>query len=312
MIYKKNWNFTCFASVISISLLFCLNMYIYTISLHPKSYGNWISHSLRIIRTSIGVDNMPCVDCDLSSYWETVDFDTLTGTQLLQYFLWTNRSSCKLVHDFGGKMWKDPALVGLDGQKAVCIDRQIVPNHNNCLVYSFGIDEDWSFDEAMEQYGCEVFAFDPTMGIDHHDHSPRIHFYRWGLSTVEDESTKWVMHTFSYIYNNLTSRHGHRIIDYLKVDIEQDEWQVVPNLIEHGILSNVRQLGLEIHLPASDQIEEYREKAKVLRSLENMGMVRFDSKFNPWYAQNFTEIKVSGYGAYEIAWYNSKLLEVLS
>ena len=33
-----------------------------------------------------------------------------------------------------------------------------------CLVYSFGINWDFSFDDAMGKLGCEVHSFDPSMG----------------------------------------------------------------------------------------------------------------------------------------------------
>jgi hypothetical protein len=47
-------------------------------------------------------------------------------------------------------MLKNPS--GKDGQKAVCIDPQVAPQPGECLVYSFGIADDWSFDEEMEEY----------------------------------------------------------------------------------------------------------------------------------------------------------------
>ena len=33
------------------------------------------------------------------------------------------------------------------------MDFQVEPEVNNCLVYSFGINNEWSFDETMEKYG---------------------------------------------------------------------------------------------------------------------------------------------------------------
>ena len=39
----------------------------------------------------------------------------------------------------------------------------------------------------MANYGCNVFAFDPTMGREDHNHSARVMFYNLGLSDVDQE-----------------------------------------------------------------------------------------------------------------------------
>ncbi|KAL5013290.1 hypothetical protein ScPMuIL_007560 [Solemya velum] len=49
-----------------------------------------------------------------------------------------------------------------DGGWEVCEDAQYRPERP-CLVYSFGIANDFSFDDGIEKrYGCEVHSFDPT------------------------------------------------------------------------------------------------------------------------------------------------------
>lgn len=255
---------------------------------------------------------IPQVLCYSDSYWdELVNSDSLTGTQIMEYFKWSNGSSCPLVHDFGGKFLKNPS--GKDGQKSVCIDPKVAPQPRKCLVYSFGISNEWSFDEEMEEYGCEVFAFDPSMKIGRHDHSPGIHFYNWGLSDGDKvqmgpTGTEWQMYSLSSVYDILSDRHGPKVIDYIKMDIEGYEWEVLPNIIATGMLSKIRQLAFEIHLP-NYAVEEFRKLVRIIRSLESMGMVRFDSKYNPWYLANFTHLQLWRQPAgYEIAWYNSHLL----
>ena len=37
-------------------------------------------------------------------YWRTINVNTMTPQQIVDYFHWSNRSSCKLTHDFGGFM----------------------------------------------------------------------------------------------------------------------------------------------------------------------------------------------------------------
>jgi hypothetical protein len=241
--------------------------------------------------------------------WDALlDSDTLTGPQLVKYFMWTNHSSCQLSHDFGGVMMDNPS--GLAGQKAVCIDPKVAPKPGDCLVYSFGINDEWSFDEKMSRYGCEVFAFDPSMDMNPHDHSPgNVHFYNWGLGEKDeyDRNFNWTIRSLSTIYKKLSARHGRKIIDYLKIDIEYSEWIALPQIIASGMLANVRQLGMEVHLDEVASLEQHVEWAKLLRTIEKMGMVRFDSEYNPWFRGNFTLFSLSASLGYEIAWYNSNL-----
>jgi hypothetical protein len=46
----------------------------------------------------------------------------------------------------------------------VCLDKLYTDiMSRNCLIYSFGIAGDWTFEEAMAGLGCVVRAFDPTI-----------------------------------------------------------------------------------------------------------------------------------------------------
>lgn len=85
------------------------------------------------------------------------DIQDLTKHEIIDYFHWSNSSSCRLTNDFGGVM----TLFSIDGQKAVCLDTEVRPIKNKCLVYSFGVNNEWSFEDTMDEYGCDVFAFDP-------------------------------------------------------------------------------------------------------------------------------------------------------
>jgi hypothetical protein len=63
------------------------------------------------------------------------------------------------------------------------------------------------------------------------------------------------------------------IIDYLKMDIYKVKWEILPCIIQSGILSKVRQLEIEFHLPENQSMERCRQRTKTLRLLEKIGMV---------------------------------------
>lgn len=69
---------------------------------------------------------------------------------------------CTVGKFFGG-IWMDNHGC-LDGHKYVCMDKfygDIISG--NCLIYSFGINDEWSFEEGMAQLGCTIRTFDPTI-----------------------------------------------------------------------------------------------------------------------------------------------------
>lgn len=106
----------------------------------------------------------------------------------------------------------------------------------------------------------------------------------------------------------LLSRHREVPIDYLKIDIEFGEWASIPQIISSGMITRIRQMAVEVHLGLGETVEHLRDLGRILRSLEKSGMVRFDSKYNPWSQCYFSKLGLSGYAAHEIAWYNNKLV----
>lgn len=59
---------------------------------------------------------------------------------------------------------KQMELWGRDHQGGwyVCMDP--IPKEK-CVIYSYGLGADWSFDNAAEKFGCEVHGFDPSASL---------------------------------------------------------------------------------------------------------------------------------------------------
>ena len=104
---------------------------------------------------------------------------------------------------------------------------------------------------------------------------------------------------------NAFTRHGEIVIDYLKMDIEKTEWDVLPQLISSGMLAKVRQLGVEFHLPESyETVGQYEALVNIVKSVEKAGMIRFDSKYNPWCRTKLKALdNYNGTNSFEIAFY---------
>ena len=50
------------------------------------------------------------------------------------------------------------------------------------MVYSFGINDDWSFEDLMDSSGCTVHAFDHTVDFPSR-RGTNTHFYKLGLGS---------------------------------------------------------------------------------------------------------------------------------
>ena len=68
---------------------------------------------------------------------------------------------CEEKYYFGGPFFERPSPKVTENyrQKAVCLDAKVSPEIGNCLVYSFGIQYDWYFEESMVNVLCQVQFF---------------------------------------------------------------------------------------------------------------------------------------------------------
>jgi len=253
---------------------------------------------------------MTTSDDSLSTFctdWLKIPAEFMGPRQIIEYLKWTNGMSCQEWQHFGGEYH---LFSGMDGQKAICLDAPVAPDRDDCLVYSFGINNEWSFDEAMQEYGCDVYAFDPSMGMDTHQHSEHVRFYNIGLGYQDFIRSDWKMRRLSSIYKMLQHRHGNKVIDYLKIDIEGDEWNAITDIIASGMLPKIRQMAIEIHMwPVKGTLDHHRRLIQTLQMLEDHGMVRFDSRANPTSHRYMDAFGFSDYCCYEMVWYNSHQLQ---
>ena len=139
------------------------------------------------------------------------------------------------------------------------------------LVYSFGIANEWDFEDYMGSRGFEVHAFDPTSRFrdEHEKHSaPNVHFHFMGLGARGGAAGR--MHFAGYgslggevlALDELTERLGHgdrddqRPISLLKIDCEGCEWEAFVDVAVRAphLVRRVCTLILEVHVTRSLQM----------------------------------------------------------
>ena len=162
----------------------------------------------------------------------------------------------------------------LDGGWNLCHDAKFRPRRP-CLIYSIGIDNDWTFDEKSSSiYGCNVFSFDPSIGMKDHRHSERVWFYDLGIGDRDYVNKKnWKIRKLDSIMRMLN--HSNSNIDIFKMDIEGAEWPVLRQMLASGVLKRVRQLYLEIHAAM------HVERMAIMRELFKHGFRIFWTHQNP-------------------------------
>ena len=157
-----------------------------------------------------------------------------------------------------------------------------------CVVYSYGVSTDSSFEVDMVNGGlmCEVHAFDPTIGrmnipSEYRDGSTdsqrgggSITFHKLGLSESSGASTSFMLveHLFDTMY-----RLNHSYIDILKIDVEGAEWNILPHLLRKKEGSSIPvfgQLLIELHYQSVPVVFDF------FNSLSQHGFVSFSREVN--------------------------------
>ncbi|CAH1774535.1 unnamed protein product [Owenia fusiformis] len=188
-----------------------------------------------------------------------VDKDTALVTEEW-FFTWLEKTQvhCDDVIRIGNQQ---------DGGWNMCVSGPYKPQEK-CLVYSFGINNDWSFDDDVtSRFSCEVHSFDPSMNMSDHRRSETIYFHSMGLSNKDYVTLEgWPMMSFSSILTEL--KHEKAIMDMLKMDIEYSEHEVLPDLFAEGVLQNIKQLAFEFHFKPGLSPERYKSFYTTLSKLE--------------------------------------------
>ena len=144
-----------------------------------------------------------------------------------------------------------------DGERYLCMDNFFEDiRKDKCIIYSFGISDNYVFEAEMGSIGCTVHAYDPTVDL---PSSPakNVFFHKMGLSHFKGNMEMRANHLGNHLteplpvttLNDVINSNGHleKEITYLKVDIESSEIKAIPQWIQSGVLQNVRQIGLELH-----------------------------------------------------------------
>lgn len=274
---------------------------LYSILYYKTTTHKWI---LPVLISSIALLLLGCRTLRIIYLqWNAASQRNLDSLDSLLAYINHPPTLCRAALTLGGALDNKHSM---DKDKVICL-KPGPGLRQNCIVYSFGINDEWSFDESMEKYGCRVYSFDPGMMMEDHNHSKKIRFYSLGISDVNENKmhTKskivWKMRTFDYFLDLL----GHRneTIDVLKMDIKGSEWEVLQHLLDNEYLNRIRHLCVETHLNLDTR---WASKLQILQRLENEANLKFFSsrKHNVSIKEIISTNKNrSELLLYELAWY---------
>ncbi|XP_050716952.1 uncharacterized protein LOC126998845 [Eriocheir sinensis] len=165
-------------------------------------------------------------------------------------YLHKAETTCSDMRQFGGK---SPAPA--DGMKLVCMDSRFNIKPGNCLVFSFGVNNEWSFEDEFDKFGCKVYAYDPTMGKKDHQRSPNVRFFATGIGNYQGTKKVGMGKSWSDQkvdrFENLVravGEEGHEI-DYVKLDVELSEIDFMQDMLFNSphVLTKIKQIAMEVH-----------------------------------------------------------------
>lgn len=240
--------------------------------------------------------------------------DDLEMTDIKDFFSYVENpnKTCNHSKIFGGSRSKYKNIPFVDGDKVVCMDAEFNISPHQCLVYSFGINNDWAFDDAMARYGCQIYSFDPTMNVKSHKRSDKISFYNIGISDKDEfvimKKKMRELKRFTSIMALLGHQQDDVVIDYLKMDVEGAEVSFLEDVLQNSpdVLKRIKQIGMEIHVGkyTIEREDIFRINYRLFKQLESLGFRLFSSKWNPLPFNKYflEEVGRNVNGYYELVW----------
>lgn len=180
------------------------------------------------------------------------------------------RYDCKNITRVGGQPQfvknAPDRMFRIDGAWFVCLDNGLFPKPDSCIVFSFGINYDYSFDEEMiKLYSCNVHSFDPIVEAGPFNqvrlsnpslaNAPTLKvndkwtFYKLGItdqSTSSLDALKLGDKLDFGSFLKLTNLEN-KVIDIVKMDVEGEEKQFIQSLDMNYACKYIKQFVLETH-----------------------------------------------------------------
>eukprot|EP01135_Chromosphaera_perkinsii_P003015 Nk52_evm37s232 gene=Nk52_evmTU37s232 len=170
-----------------------------------------------------------------------------------------------------------------DGGKWMCDPGRLLGGNENCIIYSMGSNNEFSFEASMHYLypNCEIHTFDHT--VSNPDIPSYVKYHHWGVSgtdgeTVIDHATRRVALVDGNAYTIPTIqkalKHTGRTIQVLKIDIEGSEYSAFApyfkdvNSPKTPVL-NFEQIQIELHTQRS--ISSFKETHKLIEDFTVKG-----------------------------------------
>jgi hypothetical protein len=136
-----------------------------------------------------------------------------------------------------------------EGGKWMCDVEALRDKVDDCLIYSIGSNNDFSWESAVKARApnCEIHVFDPTV-INATNKPKNVFFHKWGLthhkSKKSDHATNPNLKSLAEISNLLG--HNNKTLDVFKIDCEGCEWDTHQMWFASGF-HKIEEILVELH-----------------------------------------------------------------